>query len=181
MPEIDREVAHLSAAREVAGVRAERYFGAAERVGEGLAVLEHVFLRRAVGEDDRDLHRRRAAGGVAARRPGPPADPAEEVQARRGDGRRNLDAPRELVGDDPAAGAALERHQVGAAQRSRRVHDEERNPRHRHVAEAVQRDSLVALVFAAQAAAAVGGVGLAQVDDAEPLVVGSRVGDRWRQ
>ena len=45
------------------------------------------------------------------------------------------------------------------------------HPGHRHVAEAVQRHRLVALVVAAQAAPAVGGVRVAQVDDAELLLV----------
>ena len=44
LAEIQREVAQLAAAGEVAGVGAERHLGPAERVGEVLTVLEHVLL-----------------------------------------------------------------------------------------------------------------------------------------
>ena len=50
LAEIEREVAQLPAAGEVAGVGAQRHLGADEGVGEVLAVLEHVLLARAVGE-----------------------------------------------------------------------------------------------------------------------------------
>ena len=62
------------------------------------------------------------------------------------------------------AGPALERDQVRAVRRSRRIHHEERHAGHRHVAEPVQRHRLVALVLAPEAAPAVGRVGLAQVE-----------------
>ena len=64
--EIQREVPQLSAADEVAGIGAERHLGPDEGVGEVFAVLEHVFLARAVGKKDDDLHRGRAARSVAA-------------------------------------------------------------------------------------------------------------------
>ena len=53
----------------------------------------------------------------------------------------------------------------------RRVHHEERHAGHGHVPELVQRHRLVALLFAAEPAAAVRRVGLTQIDDAELLVV----------
>ena len=176
LPEVQREVAQLPPAGEVAGVRAERHLRPDEGVGEVLAVLEHVLFARAVGKRDDDLHRRRAARRVAARRPGPAADAAEKMQACRGDRRRDFDPLREIVREIPAARPALQRDQVRAARGPRRIHHEERHAGHRHVAELVQRDRLVALVFAAEPAAAVRRVGLAQIDDAELLVVASPAG-----
>ena len=136
-----------------------------------LTVLEHVLLARTVGKKDDDLHRRRAARRVAARRPGPPADAAEKMQACRCDRRRDFDPLREIIREIPAAGPTLQRDQVGAARGPRRVHHEERHAGHGHVPELVQRHRLVAFLFAAEPAAAVRRVGRAQIDDAELLVV----------
>ena len=83
----------------VIGINAqiESTSGTNEGVGEMPAVLEHVRFRRAVGELHDDLHHRLAARGIAADRPRPHADAAEEVQARGDAVERHLDALRELV------------------------------------------------------------------------------------
>ena len=69
----------------------------------------------------------------------------------------------------PVAWPTLERDEVGPGRRACRIHDEERDAGNGDVAKAVQRDRLVALVLAPQPSPAVGGVGLAKIDDAELL------------
>ena len=123
--------------------------------------------------------RRRSATPTRRRRPGNagwPRSPLAGISTRCGNRRRVA-----------RARAALERDQVGAVGRARRIHDEERHARDGDVAEPVQRDRLVALVLAAEPAPAVGRVGLPQIDDAELLLVrradeasGCRAGIRLR-
>ena len=168
--QIDGEIAELTAAGEVAGIVAQRHFRTADVVGEVLAILQDDGLFVAVGEFDMHRHRRVADDAVAAIRPGPATDAAEEVKARGGRIRGDLDFCGEVVSHRTFA-AAFECDEAGAGLRFFRVHDEEGHAMHGDVAKLVQRHGLVLELLAAEDAdAAVGVVGGAQVDDAEFLI-----------
>ena len=167
LAEIEREVAQLSAAREVAGVHAERHVDARPNVSVKCSPFLSTCSSVVPSANWTVTFMPASAGRVAADRPGPAADAAEKMQARGRDGGRHLDPLREVVGEVAGARAALERDQVRAVRRPRRIHDEERHAVDRDIAEPVQRHRVVTLVLPPQPAPAVGGVGGAQVEDAE--------------